>query len=170
MIIRNISKGIWKMYEYERHTQKKGSEKNNPCFLSIAILVMLVSLVVVIATIELAKLSGFSFIADHRNVIVSVELTVFVVALVIGIGRSPVAQLPKTRHRACRPTHRRNYTQGSSTSSSPLQLPVPLLSNPALGISLGQVMGVIIPFETQNLISDHRIRNDTCNCKAGTNR
>jgi len=37
-----------------------------------AILVMLVCLAAVIVTIELAKLSGFSFIADHRNVIVSV--------------------------------------------------------------------------------------------------
>jgi len=41
---------------------------------------------VVIATIELAKLSGFSFIAGHRNVIVSIELTIFVMILVEVIG------------------------------------------------------------------------------------
>ena len=70
---------------------KKNKSEKTTHTTFIAILVMLLCLAVVIATIELAKLSGFSFIAGHRNVIVSIELTVFVMTLVEVIGRAVVA-------------------------------------------------------------------------------
>jgi len=59
----------------------KENESKNNSYTFIAILVMLLCLAVIIATVWTGKLSGFSFIARHRNVIVSIELTVFVMTL-----------------------------------------------------------------------------------------
>jgi small-conductance mechanosensitive channel len=119
----------------------------------ITILVMIVCLAVIIATIELAKLSGFSFIADHRNVIVSVELAVFVITLVEVIGRAIVASF---RRRGIEPVGQsiRTITRGAVYIVLTVTIISTLLSNPALAISLGTVMGVIIGFATQNLISN----------------
>ena len=119
----------------------------------IAILVMLLCLAVVIATIELAKLSGFSFIAGHRNVIVSIELTIFVMILVEVIGRAIVASF---RRRGLEPVGQsiRTIIRGAVYIVLTVTIISTLLSNPALAISLGTVMGVIIGFATQNLISN----------------
>ena len=119
----------------------------------IAILVMLLCLAVIIATIELAKVSGFSFIADHRNAIVSVELTVFVITLVEVIGRAVVASF---RRRGIEPVGQsiRTIIRGAVYIILTVAIISTLLSNPALAISLGTVMGVIIGFATQNLISN----------------
>ena len=119
----------------------------------IAILVMLLCLAVVIATIELAKLSGFSFIAGHRNVIVSIELTIFVMTLVEVIGRAIVESF---RRRGLEPVGQsiRTIIRGAVYIVLTVTIISTLLSNPALAISLGTVMGVIIGFATQNLISN----------------
>jgi small-conductance mechanosensitive channel len=114
---------------------------------------MLLCLAVVIATIELAKLSGFSFIAGHRNVIVSIELTIFVMILVEVIGRAIVASF---RRRGLEPVGQsiRTIIRGAVYIVLTVTIISTLLSNPALAISLGTVMGVIIGFATQNLISN----------------
>jgi small-conductance mechanosensitive channel len=119
----------------------------------IAIIVMLLCLIVVIATIELAKLSGFSFITDHRNVIVSIEFTVFVMTLVEVIGRTIVASF---RRRGIEPVGQsiRTIIRGAVYIVLTVTIISTLLSNPALAISLGAVMGVIFGFATQNLISN----------------
>jgi small conductance mechanosensitive channel len=119
----------------------------------IAILVMLLCLAVVISTIELAKLPGFSYIAGHRNVIVSVEFAAFVIALVEVIGRAIVASF---RRRGIEPVGQsiRTIIRGAVYIILTVTIISTLLSNPALAISLGTVMGVIIGFATQNLISN----------------
>jgi small-conductance mechanosensitive channel len=130
---------------------KKSEKATHATF--IAILVMLLCLAVVIATIELAKLSGFSFIAGHRNVIVSIELTIFVMILVEVIGRAIVASF---RRRGLEPVGQsiRTIIRGAVYIVLTVTIISTLLSNPALAISLGTVMGVIIGFATQNLISN----------------
>jgi small-conductance mechanosensitive channel len=130
---------------------KKSEKTTHTTF--IAILVMLLCLAVVIATIELAKLSGFSFIAGHRNVIVSIELTIFVMILVEVIGRAIVASF---RRRGLEPVGQsiRTIIRGAVYIVLTVTIISTLLSNPALAISLGTVMGVIIGFATQNLISN----------------
>jgi small-conductance mechanosensitive channel len=130
---------------------KKSEKATHATF--IAILVMLLCLAVVIATIELAKLSGFSFIAGHRNVIVSIELIIFVMILVEVIGRAIVASF---RRRGLEPVGQsiRTIIRGAVYIVLTVTIISTLLSNPALAISLGTVMGVIIGFATQNLISN----------------
>ena len=130
---------------------KKSEKATHATF--IAILVMLLCLAVVIATIELAKLSGFSFIAGHRNVIVSIELTIFVMILVEVIGRAIVASF---RRSGLEPVGQsiRTIIRGAVYIVLTVTIISTLLSNPALAISLGTVMGVIIGFATQNLISN----------------
>lgn len=132
---------------------KENESKKTTHTTFIAILVMLLCLAVVIATIELAKLSGFSFIAGHRNVIVSIELTIFVMILVEVIGRAIVASF---RRRGLEPVGQsiRTIIRGAVYIVLTVTIISTLLSNPALAISLGTVMGVIIGFATQNLISN----------------
>jgi small-conductance mechanosensitive channel len=132
--------------------KKNKSEKTTHATF-IAILVMLLCLAVVIATIELAKLSGFSFVAAHRTVIVSIELTIFVMTIVEVIGRAIVASF---RRRGLEPVGQsiRTIIRGAVYIVLTVTIISTLLSNPALAISLGTVMGVIIGFATQNLISN----------------
>jgi small-conductance mechanosensitive channel len=132
---------------------KENESKKTTHTTFIAILVMLLCLAVIIATVELAKLSGFSFIARHRNVIVSIELTVFVMTLVEVIGRAIVASF---RRRGIEPVGQsiRTIIRGAVYIILTVAIISTLLSNPALAISLGTVMGVIIGFATQNLISN----------------
>jgi small-conductance mechanosensitive channel len=132
---------------------KENEQKKTTHTTFIAILVMLLCLAVIIATVELAKLSGFSFIARHRNVIVSIELTVFVMTLVEVIGRAIVASF---RRRGIEPVGQsiRTIIRGAVYIILTVTIISTLLSNPALAISLGTVMGVIIGFATQNLISN----------------
>jgi small-conductance mechanosensitive channel len=131
---------------------RKDSEKTTHATF-IAILVMLLCLAVVIITIELAKLPSFSFITGHRNAIVSVELAVFVITLVEVIGRAIVASF---RRRGIEPVGQsiRTITRGAVYIVLTVTIISTLLSNPALAIGLGTVMGVIIGFATQNLISN----------------
>jgi small-conductance mechanosensitive channel len=119
----------------------------------IAMVVMVLCLAVIIGTIELSKLSGFKFIADHRNTFVSIELTVFVIMLVELIGRAIVANF---RRRGIEPVGQsiRTIIRGAVYIILTVGIISTLLSNPALAISLGTVMGVIIGFATQNLISN----------------
>ena len=114
-----------------RDTPKNKESEKTTHTTFIAILVMLVCLVVVIATIELAKLSGFSFIADHRNVIVSVELTVFVMTLVEVIGRTIVASF---RRRGIEPVGQniRTIMRGVVYIILTVAIISTLLSNPAI--------------------------------------
>ena len=132
---------------------KENESKKTTHTTFIAILVMLLCLAVIIATVELAKLSGFNFIAGHRNVIVSIELTVFVMTLVEVIGRAIVASF---RRRGIEPVGQsiRTIIRGGVYIILTVTIISTLLSNPALAISLGTVMGVIIGFATQNLISN----------------
>jgi small-conductance mechanosensitive channel len=119
----------------------------------IAMVVMVLCLAVIIVTIELSKLSSFKFIADHRNTFVSIELTVFVITLVELIGRAIVANF---RKRGIEPVGQsiRTIIRGAVYIILTVGIISTLLSNPALAISLGTVMGVIIGFATQNLISN----------------
>jgi small-conductance mechanosensitive channel len=130
----------------------KDSEKTTHATF-IAILVMLLCLTVVIMTIELAKLPGFSFITAHRNAIVSVELAVFVITLVEVIGSAIVASFRRRGIEAVGQSIR-TITRGAVYIVLTVTIISTLLSNPALAISLGTVMGVIIGFATQNLISN----------------
>ena len=119
----------------------------------IAMVVMVLCLAVIIATLELSKLSSFKFIADHRNTFVSIELTVFVITLVELIGRAIVANF---RKRGIEPVGQsiRTIIRGAVYIILTVGIISTLLSNPALAISLGTVMGIIIGFATQNLISN----------------
>jgi small conductance mechanosensitive channel len=119
----------------------------------IAILVMLLCLAVVIATVELAKLPSFSFITPHRNIIVSIEVTIFVMTLVEVIGRAIVASFRRRGIEAVGQSIR-TIIRGAVYIILTVTIISTLLSNPALAISLGTVMGVIIGFATQNLISN----------------
>ena len=118
-----------------------------------AIMMMVVCLMVIIGTIELSKVSEFKFITDHRNAIVSVELTVFVITLVEVIGRAIIVSF---RRRGIEPVGQsiRTIIRGAVYIVLTVGIISTLLSNPALAISLGTVIGVIIGFATQNLISN----------------
>ena len=130
---------------------KASTKKTNTT--PIAMVVMVLCLAVIIGTIELSKLSSFKFIADHRNTFVSIELTVFVITLVELIGRAIVANF---RKRGIEPVGQsiRTIIRGAVYIILTVGIISTLLSNPALAISLGTVMGVIIGFATQNLISN----------------
>jgi small-conductance mechanosensitive channel len=134
------------------HSNNKASAKPTNTNI-IAIVVMLLCLAVIIGTVELSKLPGFKYIADHRNTFVSIELTVFVITLVELIGRAIVANF---RRRGIEPVGQsiRTIIRGAVYIILTVGIISTLLSNPALAISLGTVMGIIIGFATQNLISN----------------
>ena len=119
----------------------------------VAIAVMLVCLAVIIATVEVSKLSSFKFIADHRNTLVSIELALFVIMLVELIGRAIIIRF---RSRGIEPVGQsiRTIIRGGVYIVLTFGIISTLLSNPALAISLGTVIGVIIGFATQNLIGN----------------
>ncbi|HEX7474712.1 MAG TPA: mechanosensitive ion channel domain-containing protein, partial [Dehalococcoidales bacterium] len=113
----------------------------------------LVCLAVIITTVELAKLSGFKFIADHRDVIVSIELAIFVMALVEFIGRIIIVSF---RRRGIEPMGHsiRTIIRGGVYIVLTVGIISTLLSNPALAITFSTVIAVIIGFATQNLIGN----------------
>jgi small-conductance mechanosensitive channel len=119
----------------------------------IVVVVMLICLAVIIATIELSKVADFKFVADHRNALVSIELALFVIALVELVGQAVVVSF---RRRGIEPMGHsiRTSIRGGAYIILTVGIISTLLSNPALAISLGTVIGVIIGFATQSLIGN----------------
>jgi small conductance mechanosensitive channel len=138
--------------EMKDHPKTKVSSKTTG-ITPIAILVMALCLAVIVATVEISKLSSFKFIADHRNAIVSIELAAFVIALVELIGRVIIVSF---RRRGVEPVGRniRTIIRGGVYIVLTVGIISTLLSNPALAISLSTVIAVIIGFATQNLIGN----------------
>jgi small-conductance mechanosensitive channel len=138
--------------EMKDQPKTKASDKKSH-IAPIAMVVMLVCLAVIITTVELAKLSGFKFIADHRDVIVSIELAIFVMALVEFIGRIIIVSF---RRRGIEPMGHsiRTIIRGGVYIVLTVGIISTLLSNPALAITFSTVIAVIIGFATQNLIGN----------------
>ena len=119
----------------------------------ITIAVMLVCLAVIIATVELANLPDFRFIAEHRQTLVSGELIIFVITLVELIGRAAVVRFRKRGIESVGHSIRA-ILRGAVYIALTIGIVSALSSNPALAISIGTVSGIIVGFATQNLVGN----------------
>lgn len=62
---------------------------------TIVFTVMIVSIAVILATMELSRLPQFVFISDHQKTLISGEMTIFVITLVELIGRAAIRRFRK---------------------------------------------------------------------------
>ena len=120
---------------------------------TIVFTVMLISIAVIIATVELSDLPQFGFISAHRKSLVSGEMTIFVIALVELIGRAAIVRFRKRGLESVGYSIRA-VLRGASYIALTIGIVSTLASNPALAISIGAVSGVIIGFATQNLLGN----------------
>lgn len=119
----------------------------------LVFVIMLVCIAVIVTTVELSGLPGFTFISEHRKTLVSGELTVFVIALVELIGRASIIRFRKLGIESVGFSIRA-VLRGAVYIALTIGIVATLSSNPALAISIGTVSGVIIGFATQNLIGN----------------
>ncbi len=119
----------------------------------VAAIIMAVGLVLIAATIELSKLPGFAFVADHIYPLVSAELSVCGITLVELIGRIIVRRFT-ARGMAATGASFRAILRGAAYIALSIAVVSVLAESPALAISIGTVSGVIIGFAAQNLIGN----------------
>ncbi len=119
----------------------------------IAAIIMAVGLILIVATIELSKLPGFTFVAAHIDPLVSAELAVCGITLVELIGRVVVRRFT-ARGMAATGHSFRAILRGAAYIALTVGVVSLLASSPALAISIGTVTGVIIGFAAQNLIGN----------------
>jgi len=115
--------------------------------------VIFIFLCVILITGEMARLSGFDFIARHEKTIVNSELVIFTILFVEFIGRAIIEAF---KRRGNEPTGHniRAILRGIAYIILAIGIVSSLSSNPGLAIGIGTVTGVIIAFTTQNLVGN----------------
>ncbi len=119
----------------------------------VSVLVILVFVVIILATGEIAKIPGFDFIARHEKTLVNMELTIFAIILVEFIGRA-IIQAFKNRGIEPMGHNVRAILRGIVYIILAIGVVSSISSNPGLAIGIGTVTGVIIAFATQNLVGN----------------
>ena len=119
----------------------------------ISVAVIFIFLCVILITGEMARLSGFDFIARHEKTIVNSELVIFTILFVEFIGRAIIEAF---KRRGNEPTGHniRAILRGIAYIILAIGIVSSLSSNPGLAIGIGTVTGVIIAFTTQNLVGN----------------
>lgn len=106
-----------------------------------------------LATGEVAKITGFEFVAKHQNTLINLEFSVFAIILVEFIGKAIIHAF-KRRGNEPAGHNLRAILRGVVYLILSIGIVTSLSSNPGLAIGIGTVTGLIIAFATQNLIGN----------------
>jgi len=136
-----------------KNKDKKRRGNKTPKTALISLLVVIVFVCVILTTGEIAKISGFNFIADHEKTIINLELTIFALVLVEFIGKAIIQGF---KNRGIEPVGHnvRAILRGVVYIILAIGIVSSLSSNPGLAIGIGTVTGVVIAFATQNLVGN----------------
>jgi small-conductance mechanosensitive channel len=118
----------------------------------ISVAVIFMFLCIILITGEMARLSGFDFIARHEKTIVNSELVIFTILFVEFIGRAIIEAFKRKGNEPA--GHIRAILRGIAYIILAIGIVSSLSSNPGLAIGIGTVTGVIIAFATQNLVGN----------------
>lgn len=133
-----------------KETRRKNQRLTPKRTTLISLLVIILFVCVILVTGEISKISGFEFIARHKDTIVNLELTIFAIILVEFIGRA-IIQAFKRRGNEPVGHNIRAILRGVIYIILAIGIVSSLSSNPGLAIGIGTVTGVVIAFATQNL-------------------
>ena len=137
----------------EKEEQKKPYHPKTSHTALVSLFVIIIFVFVILATGELAKISGFEFIAKHEKTLVDLEFSVFAIILVEFIGKA-IIQAFKRRGNEPAGHNLRAILRGVIYLILAIGIVTSLSANPGLAIGIGTVTGLIIAFATQNLIGN----------------
>jgi small conductance mechanosensitive channel len=117
------------------------------------LVVVVIFVCAILATGEIAKITGFEFVAKHEKTLINLEFSIFAIILVEFIGRAIIQAF---KRRGIEPVGHnvRAILRGVVYIVLAIGIVSSLSSNPGLAIGIGTVTGVIIAFATQNLVGN----------------
>jgi small-conductance mechanosensitive channel len=132
---------------------KKNQRSKGPNTTLISLVVVVIFVCAILATGEIAKITGFEFVAKHEKTLINLEFSIFAIILVEFIGRAIIQAFKK---RGIEPVGHnvRAILRGVVYIVLAIGIVSSLSSNPGLAIGIGTVTGVIIAFATQNLVGN----------------
>ena len=130
---------------------KKNQRSKGPNTTLISLVVVVIFVCAILATGEIAKITGFEFVAKHEKTLINLEFSIFAIILVEFIGRAIIQAF---KRRGIEPVGHnvRAILRGVVYIVLAIGIVSSLSSNPGLAIGIGTVTGVIIAFATQNLV------------------
>ena len=133
--------------------QKKNQRSKIPNTTLISLVVVVIFVCAILATGEIAKITGFEFVAKHEKTLINLEFSIFAIILVEFIGKA-IIQAFKIRGIEPVGHNVRAILRGVVYIVLAIGIVSSLSSNPGLAIGIGTVTGVIIAFATQNLVGN----------------
>ena len=133
--------------------QKKNQRSKIPNTTLISLVVVVIFVCAILATGEIAKITGFEFVAKHEKTLINLEFSIFAIILVEFIGRA-IIQAFKRRGNEPVGHNIRAILRGVVYIILAIGVVSSLSSNPGLAIGIGTVTGVVIAFATQNLVGN----------------
>jgi small-conductance mechanosensitive channel len=133
--------------------QKKNQRSKIPNTTLISLVVVVIFVCAILATGEIAKITGFEFVAKHEKTLINLEFSIFAIILVEFIGKAIIQAF---KRRGIEPVGHnvRAILRGVVYIVLAIGIVSSLSSNPGLAIGIGTVTGVIIAFATQNLVGN----------------
>lgn len=133
--------------------QKKNQRSEVPNTTLISLVVVVIFVCAILATGEIAKITGFEFVAKHEKTLINLEFSIFAIILVEFIGKAIIQAF---KRRGIEPVGHnvRAILRGVVYIVLAIGIVSSLSSNPGLAIGIGTVTGVIIAFATQNLVGN----------------
>jgi small conductance mechanosensitive channel len=133
--------------------QKKNQRSKVPNTTLISLVVVVIFVCAILATGEIAKITGFEFVAKHEKTLINLEFSIFAIILVEFIGKAIIQAF---KRRGIEPVGHnvRAILRGVVYIVLAIGIVSSLSSNPGLAIGIGTVTGVIIAFATQNLVGN----------------
>jgi small-conductance mechanosensitive channel len=132
---------------------KKNQRSKGPNTTLISLVVVVIFVCAILATGEIAKITGFEFVAKHEKTLINLEFSIFAIILVEFIGKAIIQAF---KRRGIEPVGHnvRAILRGVVYIVLAIGIVSSLSSNPGLAIGIGTVTGVIIAFATQNLVGN----------------
>src|SRR5450759_3183934 len=111
------------------------------------------SIALIIATLEIARRNVIPFVADQQRYIISLEVALLGLFLTEALARiiSISLRAPERKQFSARLRLGIRITGYSVALVTVISI---LAANPTLGISIGAIVGLVIAFATQNIISN----------------
>ena len=133
--------------------QKKNQRSKIPNTTLISLVVVVIFVCAILATGEIAKITGFEFVAKHEKTLINLEFSIFAIILVEFIGKAIIQAF---KRRGIEPVGHnvQAILRGVVYIVLAIGIVSSLSSNPGLAIGIGTVTGVIIAFATQNLVGN----------------
>ena len=132
---------------------KKNQRSKGPNTTLISLVVVVIFVCAILATGEIAKITGFEFVAKHEKTLINLEFSIFAIILVEFIGKAIIQAFKRS---GIEPVGHnvRAILRGVVYIVLAIGIVSSLSSNPGLAIGIGTVTGVFIAFATQNLVGN----------------